>query len=200
MASSWGRSCINTTRICKGTIEPIIQAAVDPVRNAVEARGCFTTLGLNPGNQRRRWHGTNRKCNIGDDGRTSFCSSSRCSLCRIIKTSFDVSLAKQKTGWGRFGSGIYTSSVSSKSATRSSVVAIWALIRGVSRANDYSENLVDSPWKAILLNLVVVGEAKVYKTDRPTLTEPPEGYDSVRSMSPPHFRLSCDFSIDHREA
>jgi len=66
-------------------------------------------------------------------------------------------------GWGRYGSGIYTSATSSKS-------------------NDYSENrqtAVRSPWKAVLLNKVVVGKGFRIKTNSDKLTAPPAGYDSV---------------------
>jgi len=136
------------------------RVAVHSARDMVEVRGGFTTMGLPPGNQRLRWHGTNRNCNIGDSGRTSLCCSPHCSLCRIIKTSFKVAHSKKKTGWGRFGQGIYTSSTSSKS-------------------NDYSKNFVSSPWKAVLLAYVVVGNAKKFTTNQPTLTKPPVGFDSV---------------------
>jgi len=60
----------------------------------------------------------------------------------------------------RFGPGIYTSSTSSKS-------------------NDYSHNGKSSSWKAIMLNKVVVGKGYKVKQDKPSLTGPPTGYDSV---------------------
>jgi len=66
----------------------------------------------------------------------------------------------KKTGWGRFGKGIYTSSTSSKS-------------------NDYSQNDCKSPLKAILLNKVIVGKGCKLTHDNTTLTAPPAGYDSV---------------------
>ncbi|KAJ7614082.1 hypothetical protein FB45DRAFT_981735 [Roridomyces roridus] len=106
-----------------------------------------------PGNENRRWHGTKRECNLGDKGQTQFCGSAKCSLCCIVKSSFDISLWGTKTGWGRFGKGIYTSSTSSKS-------------------NDYSHNECSSSLKAILLNKVIVGRGV-------SLTSPPAGYDSV---------------------
>lgn len=101
------------------------------ISNAVEARGQFVSQGRSAGNENRRWHGTRRECNLGDKGNTTFCGSSTCSLCCIVKTSFDLSLWGKKTGWGRceifilftplktyrllrFGKGIYTSSTSSK--------------------------------------------------------------------------------------
>jgi len=129
-------------------------------RDAVEARNKFAAKGFTPGNQRRRWHGTDRNCTIGDYGRTSFCNSSDCSLCRIIGGSFDIAHSKKKHTWGRFGNGIYTSSTSSKS-------------------DDYSKNLAVSPWKAIILAHVVVGKPKKFKKDRSTLERPPAGFDSV---------------------
>ena len=85
--------------------------------DGVEARGNFASLGKSRGNENRRWHGTRRRCNIGDKGVTTFCAHSRCALCSIIKTSFDLSFFKAATGWGKFGAGIYTSSTSSKSVS-----------------------------------------------------------------------------------
>ena len=60
----------------------------------------------------------------------------------------------------RFGSGVYTSSTSSKS-------------------NDYSRNVGHSQQKAMLLNKVVVGKGYKITQDNTTLTAPPQGYDSV---------------------
>lgn len=185
-SSEGGNPQINTTRTGKGVIEPPSQSAVDPVRDMVEDRGRFTTQGLSPGNQRLLWHGTNRNCNIGDGGRTSLCYSSECSLCCIIRTSFDVTHSKKKTGWGRFGNGIYTSATSSKFVWYAPIITA-VLILVVSRSNDYSKNLMYSPWKAVLLTYVVVGNAKKFTRDQPTLTQAPWGFDSVRSMSTAHF-------------
>lgn len=80
----------------------------------IEAKRDFVSMGKPRGNENRRWHGTRRKCNIGDKGSTSFCTDSNCALCSIIKNSFDLKYFKGATGWGRFGAGIYTSSTSSK--------------------------------------------------------------------------------------
>ncbi|KAH9967417.1 hypothetical protein BC827DRAFT_590408 [Russula dissimulans] len=92
--------------------------------------------GILNGNTCRRFHGTARKCSLGDD-----------------------SLKGGNTNFKRFGVGIYTSATSSK-------------------ANDYSTSTA-SPWKAMLLNDVVMGKAiKLTRTDT-SLTKPPQGYDSV---------------------
>lgn len=166
----------NTGRI---TLNMLFKSLLTPVRDAVEFRGGFTAKGLTPGNQLRQWHGTNRGCRIGDRGQTAFCSSSHCSLCCIIKTSFDIEHSGKKTGLGRFGNGIYTSSTSSKSDIYPLVVTVLVLILDASRSNDYSDNLVSSPWKAILLTYVVAGKAKKFTTNQPRLTQAPVGFDSV---------------------
>ena len=83
-------------------------------RDSVEARGNFVAMGRSPGNENRRWHGTRRRCNIGDTGITNFCADQRCALCNIIRSSFNLRYFGRATGWGRFGAGIYTSSTSSK--------------------------------------------------------------------------------------
>jgi len=129
-------------------------------RAAVAARGKFASLGRSKGNENRRWHGTRRACYLGDKGRTQLCSSPQCSLCSIIRNSFNISLCKKSTGWARFGQGIYTSSTSSKS-------------------DGYSSNGCQSSLKGVLLNKVIVGKGCKLLKDNPSLTAPPQGYDSV---------------------
>lgn len=129
--------------------------------DGVEARGNFAAKGKSPGNENRRWHGTKRKCRLGDPGHMGFCTETDCALCCIIKTSFDLKFFKSSTGWGRFGQGIYTSATSSKS-------------------NDYSRNVgINSELKALLLNRVVVGNGKKLTSNNSSLTAPPAGFDSV---------------------
>jgi len=133
----------------------------DAYCDAVEARGRFVQDGRPAGNENRRWHGTTLECKLGDKGHSQFCASSTCPLCCIVKTSCDLGLWGKKTGWGRFGAGIYTSSTSSKS-------------------NDYSQNTDPSAkLKAILLNKVVVGKGYKLTVDNTSLTAPPTGFDSV---------------------
>ncbi|KAF9790511.1 ADP-ribosylation [Thelephora terrestris] len=133
----------------------------DQYLDDVETRGNFATDGKSRGNEHRRWHGTTRKCKLGDTGNNTFCADAGCPLCCIIKSSFDLKFFKAATGWGRFGQGIYTSSTSSKS-------------------NDYSKNMgINSDWKALLLNKVVVGKGKKLTQNDTSLTAPPQGYDSV---------------------
>lgn len=47
------------------------------------------------------------------------------------------------------------------------------------RSSDYSTNLTTSTRKALLLAHVTAGKAVKYTTDRPSLTQPPLGFDSV---------------------
>jgi len=148
--------------------------------DSVEARGNFVAMGKSRGNEHRRWHGTKRKCNIGDPGNKTFCGDAECSLCCIIQWSFDLKFFKAATGWGRFGRGIYTSSISSKS-------------------NDYPKNIgIKSKWKALLLNKVVVGNGKNLIQGDKSLTEPPTGYDSVVAQVVPGGALNYDEFVVYR--
>ena len=156
----------------------------------MEARGGFTSQGRPSGNQQRRWHGTNRECGLGENGRNSFCHSAQCSLCCIIRTSFDLSHSGKKSG-SRFGPGIYTSSTSSKFVGHSRTISV-DLIFVIPSSNGYSKNLTASALKAVLLVYVVVGKAKKIAANQPTATQPPAGFDSVRSTSLHPLELSCD--------
>ncbi|KDQ52774.1 hypothetical protein JAAARDRAFT_40054 [Jaapia argillacea MUCL 33604] len=160
--TSWrhtGTTCPAVKKVYKIVSDPANFTKYTTYRDAVEARGQFVASGRSAGNENRRWHGTTRECNFGDEGQTQFCGG-KCPLCSIVRTSYDLGLFGKKTGWGRFGAGIYTSSTSSKS-------------------NDYSNNVTKSPWKAMLLNKVVVGRGYKMTHDNTSLTSPPAGYDSV---------------------
>jgi len=112
-------------------------------------------------NSRRRWHGTVRVCQLGDeDDQHDLCNNDGCSLCAIINSSFQLAQFGQRFKSGQFGEGIYTSATSSK-------------------ANDHSVDQGGSPYKAVLLNDVVLGKSKKLTESDPTLNEPPAGYDSV---------------------
>lgn len=161
--ASWrhsNSSCPLVRRVYKIIAPTSNLAAYNAYKASVEMQGQFVASGRSAGNENRRWHGTRRECNLGDRGNNNLCKSPTCSLCCIIRTSFDLSLWGKKTGWGRFGKGIYTSSTSSKS-------------------NDYSSNDCKSNYKAILLNKVIVGKGLKLLNDNTNLTAPPPGYHSV---------------------
>ncbi|KAH9969951.1 hypothetical protein BJV74DRAFT_954173 [Russula compacta] len=133
--------------------------------------------GIPSGNTRRRFHGTIRKCSLGDtslDG--ALCPDSSCNMCRIIETSFQLAHVGQHTHFGRFGAGIYTSAASSKS-------------------NDYYDGSASpSLNRAMLINDVVIGRAAKFFTTMQNLTEPPAGFDSV--IGEPGGDLNYDECID----
>ncbi|EGN91900.1 hypothetical protein SERLA73DRAFT_191870 [Serpula lacrymans var. lacrymans S7.3] len=129
-------------------------------RASVEARGHFRRRKLAAGNERRRWHGTRRECKVGDPGNRHFCGSATCSLCIIMRTSFDLSKAGKNYTSLRFGPGIYTSSTSAT-------------------AGGYCRNVQASPYKALLLAKVVVGRTIKPDQDHNDWKAPPKGYDSV---------------------
>ncbi|KAF8839651.1 ADP-ribosylation [Paxillus ammoniavirescens] len=160
--ASWRHqtSCPAVRRIYKVVGDSSSIAKYEAYRASVEQGGQFVAAGRSAGNENRRWHGTTRECLLGDNGNSKLCSSRTCSLCGILRTSYSLNLFGKKTGWGRFGAGIYTSSTSSKS-------------------NDYSNNVKPSNQKAILLNKVVVGKGYKMTQDNTTMTAPPPGYDSV---------------------
>lgn len=178
--TSWrhAKPCPPVRRVYKILAPHASLASYNAYRTAVEARGNFKHAGMAEGNECRRWHGTTRECLLGDKGHSQFCNSSSCPLCCIIKTSFALSHFGNKTGWGRFGKGIYTSSTSSKS-------------------NDYSSNKKPSPLKAILLNKVVVGKGYKMLHDDPHLTAPPAGSDSV--LAEKGMALNYDELVVYRE-
>ncbi|KAJ3519419.1 hypothetical protein NMY22_g13213 [Coprinellus aureogranulatus] len=64
------------------------------------------------GNEQFRYHGTLKTCRLGESGNTNLCSSSSCSACNILRTSFKVGFGNAS---GAFGQGVYTSSASNKS-------------------------------------------------------------------------------------
>ncbi|KAG9005570.1 hypothetical protein FRB94_001429 [Tulasnella sp. JGI-2019a] len=134
-------------------------------RQKVESEGNFTSrrAAMPAGNECRRWHGTRRVCNIGDDAKNlKLCEVKNCTLCSIIRKSFQITLTGAPPGWSsnQFGQCIYTSATSSKS-------------------DDYSFNLSRSPYKAMMLTTVVVGSVYKMPQDSTKLQGPPQGYHSV---------------------
>jgi len=114
------------------------------------------------------FHGTNRACTLGDN-RTEdeLCSKKDCSLCAIIRDSYDVGKTGSKHNFSRFGPGIYTSACSSK-------------------ADDYFKDTVSSSKtqsRALLLNAVVYGNAhKLFHTDA-SASSLKSGYHSVMGVA-----------------
>ncbi|KAL1724545.1 hypothetical protein EV715DRAFT_245105 [Schizophyllum commune] len=130
-------------------------------RNFLELRSEFQYGGMAMGNEVYRWHGTRRACNLGDSyNHENLCAQPTCSLCNIIRNSFDLGFANPKNGWGRFGRGIYSTATSSK-------------------ADQYSSNACASRFKALILCKVAAGNMAKCVTEAPTLTRSPPGFDSI---------------------
>ncbi|KAF8830105.1 hypothetical protein HHX47_DHR2000569 [Lentinula edodes] len=134
-------------------------------KRTIEARSQFAAFPpMSAGNEAQSWHGTNRECLLGERDRSRFCISSSCSLCCVIKSSFDIGFVK--TNVARFGRGIYTSPSASK-------------------ASSYSRNFgpaAATKLKALLLNKVVIGKGHLIHGDHPSyreVTSPPPGFDSL---------------------
>ncbi|EKM52567.1 uncharacterized protein PHACADRAFT_261065 [Phanerochaete carnosa HHB-10118-sp] len=137
-------------------------------------------IGYADGNVIRCWHGTARACRVGDDSsRLTPCSRSDCSLCNVMKWSYDLSWSGKRRSWGRFGSGIYTSSTSSK-------------------AYDYVQERGGSRYSALLLNEVVAGNPLCLTDNCSSLKRPPSGYDSVQGV--PGTDLNYDECVVYTDA
>lgn len=132
-------------------------------------------------NARRRWHGTTRRCCLGDDeDSVNFCSDPGCAVCGILRNSFRVDKAKASSAMAaggsfqRFGVGIYTSATSSKSY-------------------DYIKELGGSPYKAMILSEVVMGKVCKVTHEEQGLIRAPPGYDSV--VGEPNITVNYDEAV-----
>lgn len=135
-----------------------VEEAYEDYKKGVEKQGKFASREMAPGNENRRWHGTERKCNIGDSqNNLTPCNLPGCCVCAILRTSYDVKLST--AGW--FGKGIYTTATSSGS-------------------NEYvGRSPPGSNYRAMFLNRVVVGNAYILNKQQESLKGPPKGFDSV---------------------
>jgi len=120
---------------------------------------------IRKGAQSLLFHGTNRACLLGENSNhMSLCNLSKCSLCSIIRRSFDISKCGSKHHFTRFGIGVYTTSCSSK-------------------ADDYSRNAIqDAKYKAVILSHVAVGETYKLLRNATHLKGPPSGFHSVTGV------------------
>lgn len=78
------------------------------------AAGINDQKAKNQGNQKLLFHGTNRYCGIAENpDKIRVCDLSECSLCSIIRTSFNINKSGDKHSFRRFGKGIYTTTCAS---------------------------------------------------------------------------------------
>ncbi|KAF7357340.1 PARP catalytic domain-containing protein [Mycena sanguinolenta] len=93
----------------------------------------------------------------------NYVKKSDCLLCSVIRNSFDVSKCGKRHRFCRFGAGIYTTACSSK-------------------ADDYFIGVPESPFRAVLVNRVVVGNPLIQQYNAEEITELPYGYHSVAGV------------------
>ncbi|KAJ7081842.1 hypothetical protein B0H15DRAFT_447957 [Mycena belliarum] len=112
-------------------------------------------------NEQLLFHGTNQRCLLGDGKqRPRPCDIAECLLCSVLRNSFEVENSGKRHKFRRFGKGIYTTACSSK-------------------ADDYFRGLPDFPFRAVLVNRVVVGNPSNLQHNAEELDEPPTGHHSV---------------------
>ncbi|KAF9444467.1 hypothetical protein P691DRAFT_778246 [Macrolepiota fuliginosa MF-IS2] len=116
----------------------------------------------NSPNEQLLFHGTNRTCSLGEGrANTDLCQRPECYLCCIIRNSFDITKCGTKNKFRRFGTGIYTTSVSSK-------------------ADDYIQDVNgNTAARALLLNRVIVGNPGRLTRNATNLLSPPTGCHSI---------------------
>jgi len=131
-------------------------------RALVAASSALRERSTNPANEQLLFHGTNRYCQLVEDGsKVRLCNLSTCHLCCIIRNSFDVRKCGTKHKFRRFGTGIYTTSCSSK-------------------ADDYMLNGDESSkYRVLLVSRVVVGNPLKRRCNATNMIEPPCGHHSV---------------------
>ncbi|KZT01540.1 ADP-ribosylation [Laetiporus sulphureus 93-53] len=131
-------------------------------KEALSQSGCLPSQSRERAIEELLFHGTTRACLLGDTPYNTLpCNLPQCSLCKIIRESFDVKCCGLKNAFSRFGAGIYTTSCSSK-------------------ADDYVQNVSkNARTRALLLSRVITGRPKELEGNAVNLTAPPVGYNSV---------------------
>ncbi|KAK6996515.1 PARP catalytic domain-containing protein [Favolaschia claudopus] len=129
-------------------------------------------------NEQLLFHGTSRSCLLGDaKTQMQLCKLADCHLCAIIRNSFDVSKCGKRHKFRRFGTGIYTTACSSSEFFPPNYRINY--LNCFLEADDYFAGVPDSPFRAVLLNRVVVGNPLVRHHNAEEITELPFGYHSV---------------------
>ncbi|GLB41317.1 putative adp-ribosylation [Lyophyllum shimeji] len=160
----------NVVRILGITCPTKIAEAYVKYKANLERRGKFSTRGMQPGNERRRWHGTVvQGCKmLGNDlpvhGKCDD-DTTKCVLCSIINTGFrkpkPVTPSNQM-----FGFGVYFTATSSKSD-------------GYTGKRTGNNIHAGRERRCLILNKIAVGRAIKLPKASENLVRPPNGYDSV---------------------
>ncbi|TFK24447.1 ADP-ribosylation, partial [Coprinopsis marcescibilis] len=119
----------------------------------------FSNYSNKVGNTQLLYHGTSRTCSVGSStnpAHLKFCNKTNCSLCLILKGSYDIEKTRSRS---MFGIGIYSTTVSSKA-------------HGYASRNNPS-------LKTIILNHVVLGRSVLMMQHDHSLQHAPDIYNSV---------------------
>ncbi|KAF9474500.1 ADP-ribosylation [Pholiota conissans] len=140
----------------------------------------FSEYSNRVGNVEMLFHGTQRVCSIGETtDSVTVCTSQECNLCNIVRGSYDMEKAKGKR---MFGSGIYSTQVSSK-------------------ADEYSGNA--DPYvhtRVMILNQVALGRSKIMYEASHEMQHAPPMYNSVTGATYPEGgKLNYHEAVVYRE-
>jgi len=118
----------------------------------------FSSYSNKVGNTQLLFHGTNRLCRAGMLASSmKLCTRSDCSLCNILRGSYDIEKARSRR---MFGNGIYSTNVSSK-------------------ADYYTTPNSTDGLKCVILNHVVLGRTTLMTTADQSLQHAPDIFNSV---------------------
>ncbi|KIK57330.1 hypothetical protein GYMLUDRAFT_203749 [Collybiopsis luxurians FD-317 M1] len=135
-------------------------------------------------NEQLCFHGTRRLCALGEDSsKVYLCDFPGCSICGIIRNSFDVGKCGDAHSFKRFGNGIYTTSCASKADDYSSI--------GRSNCQHLNRNS-----RILLLNRVVVGKPHHRRQNGTHMSQPPPGFHSVIGL--PGVDLNYEETVVYR--
>jgi len=149
-------------------------------RAGVESRGNFKSLGLQEGNERLLYHGTDHDCAVIYAAVIQrLCKSSNCAGCGILMNSFNISkvgINKQGRTFQRLGQGLYFTPFSSK-----------AHFYGHKGAKPHP-NESGRTCRMMFMTKVVLGKAWQPNRVDQNCRSPPSGFDSTwgRKGTCPH--------------
>ena len=122
------------------------------------------------GNTRKRFHGTKRKCLVGEESLVP-CTDSQCAVCNIIRRGFQTGQREDL----RFGKGIYCTSTSSKASDYAMCVE--------HKSIGQCDGLQCAGRRAMFVVKVVAGTVSKrfdsWTEKDQKMTQPPPGCDSV---------------------
>lgn len=185
------------------------------LRALVASSPALRSRSMNPANEQLLFHGTNRYCQLADDGsKVRLCSLSACHLCCIIRNSFDICQCGEccccnLICW--YSSNVYSlqqvQNINFVALGRGYILhpalqvkfdPFCALVRFLNphtEADDYTLNGDSScKYRVLLVSRVVVGNPHKRRQNATNMIEPPCGYHSVGLLMSLLFKPQCSNS------